>query len=182
MSKVLINNPDGLIGDFLGTIPVMQEIALLHDGADVIIHPEAEGLFSLIPEDYKLRRVVDTNVKSISYKESGYDGYYNIDCGKAFGVGCQAGLYMTQAHFKYFGLSVPLIPPKAHLKFVYNSYNSNQICDVLVSPFSRSLPEDQKWPREKWMQLFISNPLIKFGVLGNSKHDDPFYFTDTLED
>jgi len=160
---VLINNPDGLIGDFLGTIPVMQEIALRHDGADVIIHPEAEGLFSLIPEDYKLRRV---------YEDKGYDGYYNLDISAAFSLSVQHNLYMSQAHFKYFGFPVPEKAPKAHLKYIYNSYNSNHICDILVSPFARSLPEDQKWSKENWMTLFSSFPHKKFGILGNTKYDD----------
>lgn len=179
--SVLITNPEGLIGDFLGSIPVMQEIALRHDGADVVIHEEVEGLFNLIPEDYKLRRVVDTGSPRMFGKEESHEGYYNISSSQAFGIGCQAGLYMSQAHFKYFGFDVPEKAPKAHLKYTYNSFHSNKVCDVLVSPFARSLPEDQKWPKEKWFNLFSSNPLVKFGVLGNSKHDDPHYFVEKLE-
>lgn len=169
----LINNKEGLIGDFLGTVPVMQEIALRHDGANVIIHPEAEGLFALIPEDYKLNRV---------YEDKGeYENSYKIDSSIAFGIGCQAGLYMSQAHFKYFGFPVPKEAPKAHLKYIYNSYGSNHVCDFLVSPFARSLPEDQKWSKENWLTLFSLFPTKKFGILGNSKYDDPDYFIDTRD-
>lgn len=169
----LINNKEGLIGDFLGTVPVMQEIALRHDGANVIIHPEAEGLFALIPEDYKLNRV---------YEDKGeYENSYKIDSSIAFGIGCQAGLYMSQAHFKYFGFPVPKEAPKAHLKYIYNSHGSNHVCDFLVSPFARSLPEDQKWSKENWLTLFSLFPTKKFGILGNSKYDDPDYFIDTRD-
>lgn len=167
----LITTRDGLIGDFLGQIPVMQEIALRSDGADVIIHPEAEGLFNLIPEDYKLRRVYDETNKV-------YDEYFKLDSSVAFGIGCQAGLYMSQAHFKYFGFLVPNPAPKAHLKYIYNSYGSNHVCDFLVSPFARSLPEDQKWSKQNWLDLFSLFPTKKFGILGNSKYDDVNYFVD----
>lgn len=175
----LIKNNEGLVGDFLGTIPVMQEIALRHDGADVIIHPEAEGLFNLISEDYKLNRVLDTGVTNMSANKISYENHYKIDSSIAFGIGCQAGLYMSQAHFKYFGFDIPKKAPKADLKYIHNSYVSNHVCDFLVSPFARSLPEDQKWSKENWIDLFRLFPTKKFGILGNSKYDDPDYFIDT---
>lgn len=161
----LIYNNEGLMGDFLGTIPVMETLALEDGGADVMIHGEASNYFSLIPEFY--------NIKRIYKQEKGYDKIHKIDCGAAFGIGNNSNLYMSQAHFRFLGMKVPDKPAKGDLN--YDSQIPIGPVDYLLSPFSRCLPETDKWQKEKWQELVVRLKDKTFGVLGNYKFDDPMY-------
>lgn len=152
------------MGDFLGSIPIMETIALEDNGADVILHHESEDLFTLIPEFY--------NIKKVDSQKKGYDKIYKISCSGAFGIG-NADLYMTQAHFRFLGMKIPDKPPKADLN--YDSQIPIKPIDYLISPFSRSLSNDDKWQKEKWQELVVKLKDKTFGVLGNYKYDDPMY-------
>jgi len=162
---ILLNNPDGLIGDFLGTIPVMQQLAKDNKGIHVIIHPEAEKIFKLIPAQYNIERVFHRQ-----YPDTLYTRKLELDISKAFEVSDKKGYYMSQAHFDILGLPVPPVPPKADLHI--NPVACPQY-DFLLAPFARSLPPQEKWDRKKWQKLVDNFPQLRFGLLGTRAHDDP---------
>lgn len=165
---ILINNSEGLIGDFLGTIPAMQKLAE-KDTVVVKVHPEAKGLFELI-ETYHL-----TDKDNIDFFiEPEWDKKITFNSSEAFGIANTHNWYMTQAFMKQAGLEVPKIAPKAKLNYGSSSIPIPPV-DYLISPFARSLPLDQKWQREKWQELVSKLKNKTFGVLGNYKYDDPMY-------
>lgn len=159
---ILIYNKEGLIGDFLGTIPAMQKLAE-NDCVLLKYNKEVKGLYELILSDKikEEKQVEIDDVKNITFNSS-----------EAFQIAHQKGYYMTQAFMAQAGLEVPEVPPKAKLSFKeeYLSKDYYEI-DYLVSPYARSLPPEQKWQDEKWTELFETLPDKKFGVLGNSKYD-----------
>jgi ADP-heptose:LPS heptosyltransferase len=160
MKKIIIvDNKEGLIGDFLGTIPAMQELA--KDNLVIVkIHPEARGLFSLIR---------DLNIEDYGhFIETQPNEYITLSSAEAFQIASRKGYYMSQAYMEQAGLEVPIIPPKANL-----SYRMEEVpIEYIISPFARSLPEQQKWPQEKWQLLVDSLPNNKFLLIGNSKFDN----------
>ena len=164
-SKILLNNGEGLVGDFLGTIPAMQQLARDNMGIHVIIHPEAEKIFKLIPAHYNIVRAFHRE-----YPEDYYTKSLSLDISKAFSIADQKKLYMSQTHYEVLGLPIPHVPPRAELDIEEIGFPTY---DVLLAPFARSLPPQEKWAREKWQQLVDRFPHIKFGLLGTKTHDDP---------
>jgi ADP-heptose:LPS heptosyltransferase len=158
---IFIDNKEGLIGDFLGTIPAMQTLAK-KEIVLVKIHPEASGLFQLIKSD-RISRITS------------YSDQMNpiiLSSSEAFQIAVKKNYYMTQAFMEQAGLQVPIPAPKAKLTYNEEAYLHYEHIDYLLSPFARSLPEEQKWPINKWLELVRTLPGIKFGVLGNSKYDE----------
>lgn len=166
MSRALIINSDGLIGDFLGTVPVMLAVQGMYHSVDIMIHPEAFKLYMLLPTHLTTRLV--------QVPEGKYDKIYTLDTSKAFEIANQKSLYMSQAYFAQVGLDIPSKPPKALFQITpveTPEYN------IILVPFARSLPPDQKWPKEKWQELVDSLPSVSFCVFGNSVHDPKGYIT-----
>lgn len=164
---ILIDNKEGLVGDFLGTIPAMQKLSE-DDTVIVKVNQEVEGLFELI----KNKDLV--NFKELSYDYSDqFHKEITLSSSGAFTLASQNNWYMTQAFIKQAELEVPEVPPKARLR--YESVLALHPIDYLISPFARSLPLDQKWQRENWQALVNKFPDKTFGVLGNYKYDDPMY-------
>lgn len=162
---ILINNLEGLIGDFLGTIPAMQKLSEKNKVV-VKFNPEIEGLLDLI-QSKNLKKLTAISIDNI-------DKQITFSSSEAFGIATSNNWYMTQAFMKQAGLDIPKIAPKAKLIYNHSTIPIAPI-DYLISPFARSLPLDQKWQREKWQDLVKSMPDKKFGVLGNYKYDDPMY-------
>jgi len=102
---------------------------------------------------------IDRNEKIITLSSS-----------EAFQIAAKKNYYMTQAFMEQAGLEVPKVPPKAILD--YQRVELKDRVDYLISPFARSLPENQKWSIEKWKELCKVFPDKIFGVLGNSKYDE----------
>ena len=167
---VLIDNREGLIGDFLGTVPAMQKIATVHECL-VRVHPEAKGLFNLIKSD-RLKDLdeVDTGFMNVDELHK-----FVFSSTHAFTTSCKYNCYMTSAFMIDAGLEMPENPPKARIMIKGDFFNNGSRCDYYISPFARSLPEEQKWPQEKWLKLVNSMPQYRFGLFGNSKYDDPNY-------
>lgn len=157
----IVNN-DGLIGDFLGAIPAMQALGKT-DRLVVQIHPEAEKLVSLIHNP--------DNIIFTTHPASG-EVKHTIYSATAFPVATGNNWYMSQAYFRQVGLEVPLSPPRAILEV---PIEDTPTYDYIISPFARSLPEADKWPREKWQELVDSMPDKKFCVLGTVSHDSPHF-------
>lgn len=159
-----ITNKDGLIGDFLGSIPAIQALGKT-DRLVVEIHPEAQKLVPLInnPDDI----VFTTN-------PSGGSISHTLHSATAFSIATSKDLYMSQAFFQQVGLPIPTTPPKASLK--YDNVDV-PIFDYIISPFARSLPDRQKLDRKIWQELVDSMPDKKFCVLGTTKYDDLWFIT-----
>jgi hypothetical protein len=162
---IYVNNFEGLIGDFLGTIPAMQKLAE-KDELLVKIHPEIEGLFKLIEND---------RIKGTFDSMSGKD-FIKLSNVEAFKESSKLNCYMSSAFMVAAGLDFPKVSPKAKLTYEINT-STLPIgpIDYLISPFARSLSESNKWQREKWQELVKKLPDKTFGVLGNYKYDDPMY-------
>lgn len=156
---IYISNSEGLIGDFLGTVPAMQELAK-SNRLVVEIHPEAEKLVSIID---------NPNDIIFSINPSGGSVDKLLNSSKAFSIATANDWYMTQAFMYQVGLPVPLVPPKAILKYSTAPITSY---DYIVSPFARSLPSDQKLSRKVWQGLIDSMPNKTFCIIGDTKYND----------
>jgi len=161
---IFVDNKNGLIGDVLGTFPTIQTLSK-KDTVIVKVHPESKHLYDLIKSPKIL--IVD------SFGDLFDNKLITLDCSIAFSIAANKNYYMTQAFMEEAELEVPNNPPKAKLswKSIYISKEQFEI-DYLLSPFARSLTEDQKWPIDKWLELVRALPDKKFGVLGNSKYDE----------
>lgn len=170
---ILIDNKEGLIGDFLGTIPAMQKLTE-QDQVLVKLHPEAKGLFRLIENwnliDYdKIDFLIDPE----------FEKQIILSSSEAFQIAVKKNYYMTQAFMEQAGLEVLEVPSKAKLNYINAApLGTQSVCDYLISPFARSLPSEQKWSNEKWSELVRSMPHKIFGLLGNSKYDDRLFLHD----
>lgn len=159
---IYINNKDGLIGDFLGSIPAMQ--ALAKDNKLVVeIHPEAEKLVPLIDNPNGI--IFTTNPSGGTIDKTIYSA-------TAFSIATSNDWYMSQAFMYQLGLPVSSVPPKATLKY---DNADVPIFDYIISPFARSLPDRQKLPKKVWQELIDSMPNHTFCVLGTTKHDDLWF-------
>lgn len=158
----LLRCNDGLIGDFLGTIPVMIALSK-EDALHVSIHPEAEPIFHLIPKKYGIRQQ--------EKEEASYDRVLALDISAAFTISHQRNYYMSQSHFAYLGMPVPGHPCKAELEF---DMVASPACDYVLAPFSRSLPEQQRWPRQRWQQLTSALPDHTFCIIGHDRDERNF--------
>ena len=95
-----------------------------------------------------------------------------INIEEAFRFSLENNLYMADAHLVMNGYDIKHFTHdqrKAQLNFSPKMKYYN----FLIAPFARSLPQDQKWQIEKWNELVRRFPDLTFGVLGNTKHDDP---------
>lgn len=159
-----LENTEGLIGDFLGTIPVMQALAkktpLL-----VKYHPEAAQVIGLIPKSYGI-----VWIKELPAIES--DRWFKrLNIQQAFQLAWDQGLYMSQTYFPQVGLPIPYPEPAADLTFPDMEV---PLADYVLAPFSRSLPDNEKWPQQEWNNLVKLLPDKKFVVIGSSANDPNF--------
>lgn len=161
-----LHNDIGLIGDFLGTIPVMIELAKREkekkDQLTVVIHSEVTEIFQMIPRKYDIQR---------TYTPYNFDA--SLDLNKAFDIASKNNYHMTQAHFAIMGLPVPEKPIVPDLELVTSVFGIPQF-DYVLAPFSRSLPEEQKWQQYKWQDLIDELSDKHFGIIGGPFNDRDF--------
>ena len=148
---------DGLIGDFLGVIPVVIDLSK-RDELQVKIHPEATTIFSMIPKKY--------NIKLQEREDDFYDVILKMDISRAFTISSENNYYMSQAHFAFLGLEVPETPLKAELEFDEIEMFTY---DYIIAPFSRSLPASQCWSKEEWQRLVELMPESTFCIIGHER-------------
>ena len=162
---VLVTDIPTLIGDFLGCLPALQALA---ETEDVYIPhvEECEPLYKLIPNSCC---VFPKHVEAIKHRMP----TMHIDLSEAFSDASKHNLYMSQAFFKQLGLHTPVLSPKAKLKYTQCKY-TNQ---YFISPFARSLPEEQKWAQHQWNLFVLIHPDKQFVVLGNTTYDVPNFIT-----
>lgn len=166
MNQLVLTNDVPLIGDFLGTIPAMVELAKTVQKLYVIHRHEVRGLFDMIPQRNMFRRVFDERDKP-----SDFTIRVSPNDTQAYWYATKHNLYMTQAHFSFLGLPTPLHPVRPVL---HCQLTKVPTYDYILAPFSVSLPGDQMWPRERWKQLVRLMPNHSFAMFG-SKTDDPNY-------
>lgn len=150
---MIVKNPIGLIGDVLGTFPVLQQLNKDHENFSVIVHEDAKWLYDLVPE---------INICTCPK----WDKELNLS--GAFTMSHQHNIYMTQAHYPFMGYPIPEAPVKAEL--TVKEVECFEF-DYVIAPFGRSAPDEQKWSNDKWIELMRSMPDKNFLVLGNSKYD-----------
>src|SRR3954453_7350904 len=97
--------PDGLIGDFLGVLPVAMELSK-HDDLHLALNPETEQIFRLLTTKYNIQ---------LSQQTVHYDRVFELDIQTAFDLSNRFNYYMSQSYFACLGLPVPVMPPKAEL-------------------------------------------------------------------
>lgn len=160
-------NKIGLIGDFIGTIPVMIHLASKSpEGLQVAgVWSEIREIFGMIPSKYKITEALS---------EQGAD--HKLDLEEAFRIASVRGLHMTQAHFAVLGLDVPDKPVRPELEIEMNGAPIKMKGDYIISPFSRSLPEDQRWPSQYWQELVDTMDDKQFILLGSQKRGDDFNY------
>ncbi|MEO6327907.1 MAG: hypothetical protein ABIO55_03205 [Ginsengibacter sp.] len=153
---------DGLIGDFLGVVPVMIELAK-HDELHLKIHHEAEPIFKLIPKKY--------NIKLQEKGLSSYARVIELDISKAFTISHENNYHMSQSHFAFLGLPVPENAVKAELEFKAIDV---PVYDFILAPFSRSLPPQERWSQEQWQRLTNLLPDYSFCLIGHKRDEKNF--------
>ena len=156
---IVLHNPEGLIGDVLGTVPIMIDLAKQNGGLKVMAHHEADWLYPLIAH-HGIERIHETSVVNAE-----------LDIQEAFRFSQENGTYMGQSWHNQFGLPTPpAAPPDLEIPDV-----EVPIYDYIFAPFSRSTPDNQKWVVGRWFQL--ARKLVQDGnsicVFGNSKFDSP---------
>lgn len=159
---IYIENKDGLIGDFLGSVSAIQALGKT-DKLVVQVHPEAMKLVPLI-----------ANPDEIVFTDRPVGGHVvkTIHSATAFSIATAKDLYMSQAYFEQVGLPIPSVAPKALLQY---DYVDVPLYDYIISPYARSLPDNQKWSKENWQALVDSMPDKTFCVIGSKEHDDPSF-------
>lgn len=147
-----IRNDNCLIGDFIGTIPAMQYMQA-NCGADFIINRNMQELgdMAMIPYEF----------------EGSADKTFNLM--RAFGYAAQYNLHMIQANFNEMSLPVPKSVPRPHL--LIREMKVPKV-DYVLSPFSNSLPTNERWPKEKWIEL-VKGSNKTFALIGGV-NDEPF--------
>lgn len=157
---MILKNDIGLIGDLVNTFPLMYYLSK-KEPLKVIPHPEAKGIYNLMNPSYRIELVEGEE----------YDLEINIL--SAFSIARDNNLHMTQAYFASCGLPVPKTPIKPDL---YWKKEECEYVDIIISPFSRSLPEKHKPTLSQWIEIIEAFPDKKILLLGNSKHDNPLPF------
>lgn len=157
---MILKNNIALIGDFINTIPLMEELAK-KEPIKVIYNQEAKHLYDLINPSVKVELI-----------EEGEEDI-EIDINRAFAIACQSNLHMTQAYFGAVNMPIPDKPIKPNIVWPKEEC---EFVDFIISPFSRSLPVNQLlWPHQ-WFEIINHFKDRKILLLGNSKHDDPSMF------
>jgi ADP-heptose:LPS heptosyltransferase len=155
---VQIINDRERIGDFLATIPAMMKLAESHM-VYLDLHKDLNELKPFLSKQI---------IPSKHFSRGTYDVIHlthKIDVNKAYEIGWDFGLHMTQAYFNQFGLETPEKPIRPYLNIPYYEV---QKYNVVLAPYSVSLPWGQLWTNEKWNQLIDALPHLKFALLGSS--------------
>lgn len=160
----------GLLGDAIGTIPVIIALSKTHDGKTYLLlntdAVNAREIYNFIPKKYDIEIHNQIGFIYDPYNEGIMPKEFNLS--RAFDIAVAKNLHMIQAHFSYFGLGVPSEIVKPELEFP--DLDVPQY-DYILAPFSRSLPDVQKWPQDNWNKLVDMMPDKTFVVFGNEKYD-----------
>jgi len=161
-----------LLGDLLGTIPTVVTIGEFYGGVVVIL--QSPIVYELLDEHPNIFLASTVCQSSDEYSEKehlrDFKADFNFNYQDAWDFGKKHNLHMTQGFFKYIPdiCDIPAKPLRPRLKDFSNLYVKSY--DFVISPFSITLKEDGRWPREKWYELFKSMPEAKFCVLGMKQH------------
>lgn len=154
---MVLENSIGLIGDLVNTFGILKDLTSSQN-VSIIKPVETDWFYDLITPTVKFK-----------YTESD-SKYSDLDLGKAFQYGCANNLHMSQCYHVQFGLPTPEHPIRPELNVPDVEV---PIYDYILAPFSRSLPEEQKWSLHKWQELGwqLEKQGYSVCVFGNSKYD-----------
>lgn len=163
MPKILLSDVP-LIGDCLGTIPAVIALAQTVDKLVLVPHPARWDLAEMIPQKHGIQ------LGGLHSANIDYTIRVGPDDTEAYFYAHENKLHMTAAHHHFLGLPTPPAPVRPELEFPDIAVPRY---DYILSPFSRSLPEEQLWPAWKWAQLVGMLPKKKFAFFGNPQYDIP---------
>lgn len=152
---MIIKSDINLVGDFLGTLPAIIE-KNQREKVQLIITGLKSSLISLIPKEIELVN-----------EEILYD--VKLDIHKAFAYANDRGLYMSQCYYQQLGLPTPFLKEKVFLEY---RKQMTEVVDYVISPFSLSLPENQKVNKQVWQDMVDDNPNMLFALIGVEGIDD----------
>lgn len=162
--------PFGLIGDTFGTLPLIKEIALeaqaKREECFVGCHREAWPIIQLLPKKYQVRNIDDAG-EGIGGKA------YVVDLQAAFHFTEKKQVYMTQAYYHTVGRPIPYLPERPELELDESLVECHaSVADFGLAPFARSLPPNQRWPKERWQDFVEAFPNRQFLLYGSSHRGD----------
>lgn len=150
---MIVKNPIGLIGDVLGTFPILQELNRRHENFSVVVDDEIKWVYDLVPE-----------IHLCDCKQAEKE----LNLSQAFHISQFHGCYMTAAHYPILGMPMPAEPSRAELTVKEVDV---PIYDFVFAPFGRSAPSNQKWSMDQWYELSKLLEGHKIAIVGSSKHD-----------
>lgn len=167
--------PWGLIGDSVGALKIIAEAAekalKRNEPFFVGCHREAWPIIQLLPKRLKIRNVDDMG-------EGSCGKVYALDLTEAFAYSNKKPCYMSQAYYATIGWPVPFTPDLPELELDPYVIGDGAHGDIGLAPFARSLPDHQKWPRERWQALVDAYPDRTFVLYGATERgDDPEFVT-----
>lgn len=165
---MIIKTNVGLLGDTLGLMPAFVASSKIEKTYIYLqgMALETRQLYDMLPKKYKIGLLTDEDELPENEK------FKEINLSKAFNLATSKKIHMTQAHFGILGYPIPdnAIRPELEFRKI-----DTETCDWILSPFSRSLPENQKWQQDNWNKLVDMMPDKQFIVLGNSNNDKKDY-------
>lgn len=167
--------PFGLIGDTVGTLKIIAEAAekSLKKSEPFFVgcHREAWPIIQMLPKRLMIRNFDDA-------AEGSCGKVYALDLNDAFHFSNRKPCYMSQAYYNAVGWPIPFSPELPDLELDEYVIGDGAHGDIGLAPFARSLPDHQKWPRERWQELVDSYPGFQFVLYGaKERGDDPQFVT-----
>ena len=139
-------NDIGLMGDAIGSIPLMVELS--QSEYPLFVASKNVQIYDMIPSHWGIKTIF-----KMPLIDTSLEGVRKTNLLEAFKFGDK--LHMTQAHFAQFGLPVPEKPiaPELDLGPEPDDSRDECPCDFLIAPFSRSLPVEELWPLQNYHEL-----------------------------
>lgn len=147
-----------MIGDCVNTFGILRDLSKI-EPLEVKHSAEAKWFYDLLPKEL--------NIKSVDEVD---DNAIELDLIGAFRYSEGYKYHMSQCYHQQFGLPTPSQPIKPELDVPNIEV---PIYDYILTPFSRSLPEYQKWGLHRWQELSWDLNKNKYStcIFGNSLYD-----------
>lgn len=155
---MVLTSDIALLGDTINTWGIIRDLSL-RGPVSVIIPQESKWFYELLSPTIKLSVKDDTKYSN---------GELNLT--EAFIYGSKENYHMSQCYHAQFNLPTPKKPIRPELNVPDIEV---PIYDYILAPFSRSLPEEQKWGLHRWQELSwkLNQQGFTTCVFGNSKYD-----------
>lgn len=137
MTTLHVINDSPLIGDALGSYPIMLRFA-----QEATVH--VTGDFNPLVKDF-------VEAPELRFNEPPRaDKVIRLSPTLAFTHAGAHGINIAQGYFRHFGFAVPPLPITLPLK----SAPIEERADIVIAPFARSdLTHVRRWPQDRWQRL-----------------------------